>query len=133
MAKEIITAADVLAGKTAGWCYSDAFKEIYGYRPRGEYLSSPEAEADFWNSFEENLQRVEEEAQDHLRLLGEEHGRIFLNWSAYYDFYEAQREAEYRAAEEAHAAREAARLEFCRRGSPQPVIQAWEHGDRLAA
>ena len=133
MAKEIITAADVLAGKTAGWCYSDAFKSIYGYRPRGEYLNSPEAEASFWNSYEEESQRVEAEEQDTLRFYGEEHGRIFPTFSAYYDFIEAEEERRYCEAKEARRAAQAEREEFHRRGSPQPIIQAWEHGDRLAA
>jgi hypothetical protein len=137
MAQELnaknVTPADVAAGLTDTWCYSDAFKEIHGFRPRGDYWNNPEAVARFWNTFDEEFQRVEDEEQEHLRALGEQHGRIFRNMSAYYDFYEARQEQEW--LEQAAQKREAeeARAEFFRRGSPTPIIDAWEHGDKLAA
>lgn len=130
MAKQIITAADVAAGVTAGWCYSDAYKEIYGFRPRGH---SDEQEASFWNDFDRLWAEMQEQEAAQLAALCEHHGQDFPNFMAYYNFLDEVREAEYR---EECAAREAAlavRAEFYRRGSPAPVIDAWEHGDLLAA
>lgn len=123
-----VTAAQVEAGLTDDWCYSDAFKEIYGYRPRGEYLNCPEYVAEFWNSFEELLAAANEESEMALAAACEAHGIEATTWMSYYEQREAQDlvlEAKYRAEEEAAAAEKA---EFYRRGSPAPVLEAWAHG-----
>lgn len=123
-----VTAAQVEAGLTDGWCYSDAFKEIYGYRPRGEYLNSPGYVADFWNNFEAMFAEAQELDRQDLKAACEAVGIPVTNWSAYYDFLETKdlMERERYEAEEAAAAEE--RAEFYRRGSPAPVIEAWAHG-----
>lgn len=123
-----VTPADVAAGLTDSWCYSDAFKDINGFRPCGEYFNSPEYIAEFWNTFEEASDRVQEEERQQLAYLGEEHGRIFANWMAYYDFLD-QRELE--AAEAAEAERrEQERLKQERecRFSVLVVVESWEEG-----
>jgi len=123
-----VTAAQVAAGLTDDWCYSDAFKEIYGYRPRGEYLNDPEYVAEFWNSFEELFAIAAEEDAQALAAACEAHGIEATTWMSYYEQREAQDailEAKYRAEEEAAAAEKA---EFYRRGSPAPVLEAWAHG-----
>ena len=123
-----VTAAQVAAGLTDDWCYSDAFKDIYGYRPRGEFVNSPEYVARFWNEFD--VLFAEAEAQDRAGLAAacEAHGIEATTWSSYYDQREAQEyleRQEYLAAEEAAAAE---RAKYFRRGSPAPAIEAWAHG-----
>lgn len=130
MAKQIITAADVLAGVTASWCYSDAHKEIYGYRPRGH---SAEQEASFWNDFDRLWADMQAEEAAQLQALRDFHGEEFPNFMAYYNYLDELRERQYQEEREARRAAEAARAEFFRRGSPAPVIDAWEYGDSLAA
>lgn len=127
---QTVTAADVEAGLTVDWCYSDAYKEIHGFRPRGH---SAAQEASFWNTFEEEFERVAEEEAQQLASLGEHYGRIFPSYSAYYNFLDEQSEAEYRAEKAAREAAAAERAEFNRRGSPMPLVDAWEHGDLIAA
>jgi hypothetical protein len=123
-----VTAADVAAGLTDDWCYSDAFKEIYGYRPRGEYLNSPEYVAEFWNEFD--VLFAEAEAQDRADLAAAcaAYGFEATTWSS---FYEQREEQEYLERLEGLIVQEeeaAERAEFYRRGSPAPVIEAWAHG-----
>jgi LmbE family N-acetylglucosaminyl deacetylase len=123
-----VTAAQVEAGLTDDWCYSDAFKEIYGYRPRGEYVNSPGYVAEFWNSFEELFDAAQEQDRADLAAACEAHGIEATTWSSYYDQRDEQVHLEYQeyiAAEEAAAAE---RAEFYRRGSPAPAIEAWAYG-----
>lgn len=125
-----ITAADVLAGMTADWCYSDAHKDIYGFRPRGH---SAEQEAWFWNNFDSLWQNMQEEDERQLQSLRDHYQQEFPTWMSYFDFMDDRREQEYQAQLDEQAMAQAERREFLRRGSPLPIIQAWEHGDRLAA
>ena len=123
-----VTAAQVEAGLTDDWCYSDAFKDIYGYRPRGEFVNSPEYVAEFWNSFDELFAAAEAEDKADLFAVCEAAGIPVTTWSAYYEWLEAKDLAErqeYLAAEKAAAAE---RAEYFRRGSPAPAIEAWAHG-----
>lgn len=123
-----VTAAQVEAGLTADWCYSDAFKEIYGYRPRGEYVNSPEYVAEFWNSFDELFTQAQAVDKADLFAACEAVGIPVTTWTAYYDYLEAKDlvEREMYEAQEAEAAAEKA--EYYRRGSPAPVLEAWAHG-----
>jgi hypothetical protein len=130
MAKQFITAADVAAGVTAGWCYSDAHKEVYGFRPRGH---TDEQEASFWNDFCRLWADMQAEEAAQLAALSEHYGQEFTTYSTYYNFLDEQSEAEYREEKAAWASRAAERAEFFRRGSPASIIDAWEHGDRLVA
>jgi hypothetical protein len=123
-----VTAAQVEAGLTDDWCYSDAFKEIYGWRPRGEYLNSPEYVAEFWNSFEELFDAAQEQDRADLAAACEAVGIPVTNWMAYYDFLEAKDQAERDAYEAMEAEYAAERAEFYRRGSPAPAIEAWAYG-----
>ncbi len=123
-----VTAAQVEAGLTDGWCYSDAFKEIYGYRPRGEYVNSPGYVAEFWNSFEELFDAAQEQDRADLAAACEAVGIPVTNWMAYYDFLEAKDQAEREAYEAMEAEYAAERAEFYRRGSPAPAIEAWAYG-----
>jgi len=123
-----VTAAQVEAGLTDDWCYSDAFKEIYGYRPRGEYVNSPEYVAEFWNSFEELFDAVQEQDRADLTAACEAVGIPVTNWMDYYDFLEVKDQAEREAYQAMEAEYAAERAEFYRRGSPAPAIEAWAHG-----
>ena len=123
-----VTAADVVAGLTDDWCYSDAFKEIYGYRPRGEFVNSPEYVAEFWNSFEENFAEAQRQDRADLEAACEAVGIPVTTWMAYYDFLEAKDLAEREAYDAMEAEYAAERAEYFRRGSPAPVIEAWAHG-----
>jgi hypothetical protein len=123
-----VTAAQVEAGLTDDWCYSDAFKEIYGYRPRGEYVNSPEYVADFWNSFEENFAEAQRQDAEDLQAACDAAGIPNTGWMAYYDFLEAKDLAEREAYEAMEAEAAAEKAEFYRRGSPAPVLEAWAHG-----
>ena len=123
-----VTAADVAAGLTDDWCYSDAFKEIYGYRPRGEFVTSPEYVAEFWNEFDVLFDAVVEQDRADLTAACEAVGIPVTSWMAYYDYTAAQRQAEYEEFKAVEAAVAAEKAEFYRRGSPAPVIEAWAHG-----
>jgi len=123
-----VTAAQVEAGLTDDWCYSDAFKEIYGYRPRGEYVNSPEYVAEFWNSFDELFAEAQEQDKADLAAACEAVGIPNTGWMAYYDYLETQDRAEREAYEAMEAEAAAEKAEFYRRGSPAPVLEAWAHG-----
>jgi hypothetical protein len=127
---QTVTASDVEAGLTATWCYSDAYKEIHGFRPRGH---SSEMEASFWNNFDRLWADMVAEEAAQLAALCDHHGQDFPNFMAYYNFLDEVREAEYREECAAREAAEAERAEFNRRGSPMPFIDSWEHGDQMAA
>lgn len=123
-----VTGGHLAAGLTDDWCYSDAFKDIYGYRPRGEYLNSPEYVAEFWNDHERLFAESQEQDRRDLEAACEAVGIPVTTWSAYYDHLEAEDLAEREALELAEEDARLEREEFYRRGSPAPVVQAWEHG-----
>ena len=125
---ETVTAADVVAGLTDDWCYSDAFKEIYGYRPRGEFVNSPEYVAEFWNEFDVLFDAVVEQDRADLTAACEAVGIPVTSWMVYYNYIAAQRQAEHEEFKAVEAAVAAEKAEFYRRGSPAPVIEAWAHG-----
>lgn len=118
-----------------GWqgTYSDLFKGLHGFRPRGDMMNTAEMICSFLNSYEENFQFSQEEDARELAALGENYGQVFANWHEYYDTLERKdaREREEYFAEQARE--EAEDREFNRRGSPTPHIIAWEHGDRNAS
>lgn len=123
-----VTAAQVSAGLTDSWCYSDAFKDVHGFRPRGEYLNSPEYVAEFWNSFDELFDQAQAQDRADLEAACEAVGIPVTTWSAYYDHLEAEDQAEREAYELAEQMAAEERAEFYRRGSPAPIIEAWAHG-----
>lgn len=105
--------------------YSDLYKGINGFRPRGH---SPEVMLHFFDTYEESLaQHVAEEAAELARLSAMD-GIQYRNWSHYYDEKERK---DYEAWERAHAERQEAldyRAAFNARFSSLPAIEAWEHG-----
>lgn len=123
------TAAEIAANfNDFASTYSDLFKSLYNFRPRG--LMEPQMIADFLNSYGERF--AEEEAREaaELAALGDKWGQQFRTWSDYYDMLERKdaREREEYFAEKAREEAEAA--EFARSGSPMPYVIAWEYGDR---
>lgn len=122
---DTVTAAQVEAGLTASWCYSDAFKDIYGYRPRTEYLNSPEYVAEFWNSFDELFDQVQAQDKADLETACEAAGIPVTTWAAYYDFVKAKLEREWFEQHQTELEAAEERAAFYRRGSPAPVIEAW--------
>jgi hypothetical protein len=113
-----------------GWqgTYSDLFKGLHGFRPRGDMLNTADMICSFLNSYEENFRYSQEQEAEELAALGDQHGRVFRNWHEYYDMLERKdaREREEYFAEMAEE--EAEQREFNRRGSPMPFIIDWEHG-----
>lgn len=123
-----ITVADVVANfddYASG--YSDLFKGLNGFRPRGS-LVTPQLIADFFNNYDDMFAIEEAREEAELVALRESHGIDFANWHAYYDWLEAKDEAERRAYYAELEAEEAEKREFLRRGSPMPFIIDWEHG-----
>jgi hypothetical protein len=124
-----VTAAQVEAGLTDEWCYSDAFKEVYGYRPRGEYLNKPGYVAEFWNRFDELLAVAKAEEEEALAIICARHGIVATTWSSYYDQREEQDYLRYQEERAAAAEATAEKAEYFRRGSPAPVLEAWAYGE----
>lgn len=109
---------------------SDLAKSVYGTRsacPR-----TPEDQVSFMNRYdsliEDALEDEKRERDNRLAYLNHKHGQVFdnlavaerFNQQAAHDRYMVEIELERVAADE--------RAEFNRRGSPMPIIEAWEHG-----
>ena len=105
--------------------YSDLYKGINGFRPRGH---SPEQMLHFFDTYEARYQEHEAEEAAALARRSEQDGIEYRSWSHYYDVKEAQDHALWEVEEKVRLARLAERKEFSRRGSPMPAIVAWEYG-----
>lgn len=103
--------------------YSDAFKDINGYRPRGEYLHTREYLIHFWATFNDRLAEVEAEEAAHLEFLG------FPSWTAYYNHLDRQYWLECVSQELLAEAVADMNTEYSTRGSIVPIIDAWDRGD----
>lgn len=109
-------------------CFSDLFKGINGFRPRGmsgDYVSW------FMNNYDRLFEDSLQEEKAELAHLSEKHGQNFASMMAYYDFKEA---ADYLAYEQKKAADNAAKRErndLHRRNSPRMAIYLWEHGEDI--
>lgn len=82
-----VTAEDIRNGATQDWCYSDAYKEIYGIRPRNH---TAEQEAWFWNNFEQLWAVKEQEEAEALDARRRQYNINFKNWQEYYDHLEQE-------------------------------------------
>lgn len=111
--------------------YSDLFKGLHGFRPRGDMFNTPEMICSFLNIYDEEFEYHAQQEARELVALGEEFGQVFHNWHAYYDFLERKDQREYQEWMAEREQQEDFEREFARRGSPLPYIIAWEHGDRL--
>ncbi len=119
-----LTVADMMLPDFAD-SYSDLYKGINGFRPRGH---SPETMLHFFDTYEAQLAEHLEEEKRQLAYVSERDGVAYTSWMHYYDVKE-QRDNEAWLAEKAlKDAKLAHQAEFIRRGSPLPVIEAWEHG-----
>jgi hypothetical protein len=109
--------------------YSDLFKGINGYRPRGH---SVETMLNFFDTYEERFAEAEKEWQleQDLRLdyLNHKHGQVFPDLQTAEHFNVQAALARYEREAQVEAEERAAKAEFVRRGSPQPAIEAWLHG-----
>lgn len=105
--------------------YSDLYKGINGFRPRGH---SVEAMLHFFDTYEAQFEESEEDDRRALKARSERDGIEYRNWSHYYDEKERR---DYEAYERQQAARQAVldeRAEMYRRFSPLPVIEDWLYG-----
>jgi len=108
--------------------YSDLFKGLHGFRPRGEYLCSPEVMLNFFDSYDQAMADYAAEEAAELARYSAEDGIEYRNWSHYYDEKERR---DYEAWERAQVERQEAldyRAAFNARGSALPAIEAWEYG-----
>lgn len=103
--------------------YSDAFKDINGYRPRGEYLHTREYLIDFWETFNDRLAQVEAEDAAQLAALG------FPTWMDYYNHLDRQHALKCVSQKLLDEAIADMNTEYSTRGSVVPVIDAWDRGD----
>ena len=110
--------------------YSDLYKGLYGFRPRGHDVATM---LHFFDTYEAEFafaqEREEAALAYRLGYLEHKHGRKFA------DNREAERfneQAAYNRFMDALHAEEEAKAEaaeFVRRGSAMPVIEAYMHGD----
>jgi hypothetical protein len=112
--------------------FSDLFKSLNGWRPRGEHYWTPEYMLSFFDTYDADMEKqVEQERQEleERRLYLEvKHGRSFASYTDADIFnVEAARQRYAREAEEEKKA-QALKDKFNARMSPLPVIDAWEHG-----
>lgn len=112
------------------WCYSDAHKDVFGYRPRGE--TSREEVVYFWENFHTYWRWMRREEEERLQMLRERHGINFKNLSEYHSWWERTewerhcQEMERLEREEAEkAAREA---DYRRRRTIIDAISDWDFG-----
>ena len=109
--------------------YSDLYKSLYGFRPRGHDVATM---LHFFDTYEAELafaqEREEAELAYRLGYLEDKHGRKFTNLLEAERFNE--RAAFNRYMDELHAAEQvrAEQAEFVRRGSPMPVIEDYMNG-----
>jgi hypothetical protein len=124
---------DQIAADLASWqsTYSDLFKGIYGFRPRGDFFNTARSIAQFMNSYDEEFRLSEERDRQELAALCEEHGHEFASWHDYYAWLEIKDQREHKEWLAEREQQENFQREFARRGSPLPHIIAWEHGDRM--
>ena len=109
--------------------FSDLYKDINGVRPRGNFTDE---QIQWWFDNHDRLaaEEAEQEAQQ-LVVLGELNGRVFANYSEYYDFLEAREYEEYLADKAAQAAAEMLRIQKLDPRCILHVIEAWEHGQEM--
>lgn len=130
------TIADIHAATTDelinGWCYSDAHKAVFGFRPRGEFQYTREAVVQFWINFPSYWEQMEAEEEAHLNHLRTKHGIHFENMMAYYTWWEKKEYTAHMARIEAEQAAEEAAMkkaaDYQKRRSIIDTIRDFEHG-----
>lgn len=106
--------------------YSDLFKSLHGFRPRG--MMDPASMLRFFDTYEAEFEAQAEQEKAALAYASERDGFAYTSWSHFYELKEERDRKEWEAEEAARRAAAAEKAEFNRRGSPAPVIEAWEHG-----
>jgi hypothetical protein len=109
--------------------FSDLYKDINGVRPRGSFTDE---QVQWWFDNHDRLaaEELAQEAQQ-LVLLGEMNGRVFANYSEYYDFLEAREYEEYLADKAEKAAAEMRRIQLLDPRCTLHAIEAWAHGEEM--
>jgi hypothetical protein len=105
--------------------YSDLYKGINGFRPRGH---DTQTMLHFFDTYEAQFEESEEDDRRALKARSERDGIEYRSWSHYYDEKERR---DYEAYEREQAARQAVlaeRAEMYRRFSPLPVVEDWMYG-----
>lgn len=105
--------------------YSDLFKGLYGFRPRGH---DAETMLHFFDTYEEAFKENEAEEARALEFVSERDGIEYRSWSHYYDEKERRDYEEYAREQAARQAKLAEKAEMNRRFSPLPVIEDWLYG-----
>lgn len=113
-------------------CYSDMFKSLHGFRPRGEWCNTPEFMLQFFNDYdadiEAELERDRREAAERLVYLNHKHGTEFTTLHEASRYNEQKAFERFAREEEEREAEAAAKAEMTRRFSPMPVIEDWLYG-----
>lgn len=109
--------------------YSDLYKGINGFRPRGHDAATMLRFFETYDArIEEVLEEDRREAAARLAYLNHKHGQVFDTLTIAERFNEKAAHDRFMAKLEVEMAEEAEKVEFNRRYSPAPVIDAWEHG-----
>lgn len=106
----------------------DLYKSLHGIRPRG-MLQDTRYMLMFFDTYEECMKEQNEEDARSLAVLSEKDGVQYTSWNHYYEMEDARRERECEVEAEKQRAIEEAKAEYNRRGSPAPIIEAWEFGE----
>lgn len=105
--------------------YSDLYKSLHGFRPRGHDAATM---LRFFDNYETELAEVQAEEDRALARESEHDGVEYRSWSHYYDVKEARDHAEWERENAARQAKLAERAEMYRRFSPLPVVEDWLYG-----
>lgn len=105
--------------------YSELHKDLYSFRP---FNFNPEAMLTFFEQYDAVFESQQAESAAELKSLGDRDGIEYRNWSHYYDEKERKSYEDYERQAAEEATRKAEQVEFSRRGSPMPAIEAWMHG-----
>jgi hypothetical protein len=127
----VLTLAD-MATPAYQDCYSDMFKSLHGFRPRGEWCNTPEFMLQFFKDYdadiEAELERDRQEAAERLVYLNHKHSTNFTTLHEASRHNEQMAFARWEREAEALQAEKDRKAEMTRRFSPLPIIEAWEYG-----
>lgn len=86
----------------------------------------------FFDTYEEQYERAAQEEEEararRLEYLNQKHGQVFDNLIVAERFNEQAAYNRFMDELHRHEEEQARQVEFVRRGSPLPIIEAWEHG-----
>jgi len=109
---------------------SDMAKDVFG--TRAACPTTPEAQVSFMNRYGDLIaEALEEERNERVQrhlYLNQKHGQTFATYEEAERFNIEAAMARFEREAAALAQVRNIRAEFMRRGSPLPVIEAWEHG-----